>query len=73
MHGDIVFTHAAADKATFDAEGRAWGQRADELASWAGTRLVNRTDVWGRYRRLHRRTGTAKRRTPAPTKDLGRG
>src|SRR3712207_8973348 len=29
--------------------GAAWAAGAQELASWAGDRLVNRTDVWGRY------------------------
>lgn len=28
---------------------QAWGSRADELAEWAWTRLVNRTDAWGGY------------------------
>jgi hypothetical protein len=28
---------------------REWYERASELADWAMTRLVNRTDVWGRY------------------------
>jgi hypothetical protein len=27
----------------------AWAAHADELASWAGTRLINRRDVWGGY------------------------
>jgi hypothetical protein len=31
-----------------------WRDRAPELANWAMTHLVNRTDVWGRY---HRRKG----------------
>src|SRR5262245_39854661 len=26
-----------------------WHERAGELAAWAMARLVNRTDVWGRY------------------------
>ena len=26
-----------------------WRERADELAKWTMSRLVNRTDVWGRY------------------------
>src|SRR5262245_56576309 len=26
-----------------------WRARADELADWVMTHLVNRTDVWGRY------------------------
>jgi len=26
-----------------------WRDRADELAQWAMERLVNRTDIWGRY------------------------
>jgi hypothetical protein len=26
-----------------------WSERAEELAAWAMTHLVNRTDVWGRY------------------------
>ncbi len=32
-----------------DRIGREWGDRASELAAWAMTHLVNRTDVWGRY------------------------
>lgn len=27
----------------------AWSERANELAEWVMTHLVNRTDVWGRY------------------------
>lgn len=34
-----------------------WRQSADELAEWTMLRLVNRTDVWGRY---HRRKGQDK-------------
>jgi hypothetical protein len=26
-----------------------WAERADDLAAWAGRRLVNRTDRWGEY------------------------
>jgi len=33
----------------FERLGDEWRERADELAAWAMSRLVNRTDVWGRY------------------------
>lgn len=35
---------------------QAWADRADELAAWAHTRLVNRPDVWGQYLPISRRT-----------------
>jgi hypothetical protein len=38
--------HAAAP---VPAAGDYWAARADELAEWTWTRLVNRTDVWGGY------------------------
>ncbi|HYF52199.1 MAG TPA: hypothetical protein VEJ63_22520 [Planctomycetota bacterium] len=34
---------------------REWGARADELARWAYTHMVNRTDVWGSYLPLRKR------------------
>lgn len=34
-----------------------WHQRAGELASWVLARMVNRTDVWGRYVRKRSDTG----------------
>src|SRR4051812_47175427 len=34
----------------------AWAARADELAAWTWKHLVNRTDVWGQYRRFSKRT-----------------
>jgi hypothetical protein len=33
----------------FPGEAAYWAGRADELAAWAWSRLVNRTDVWGGY------------------------
>ena len=33
----------------FDRIADEWRARADELAGWSMTNLVNRTDVWGRY------------------------
>ena len=33
----------------FDFVAQDWRRRAPELASWTMRRLVNRTDVWGRY------------------------
>ncbi len=33
----------------FEQTADAWRTRAAELANWTMTRLVNRTDVWGRY------------------------
>src|SRR5258707_8982785 len=34
-----------------------WHQRAEELANWVMARMVNRTDVWGRYVRKRSDTG----------------
>lgn len=34
-----------------------WHQRADDLASWVMARMVNRTDVWGRYVRKRSDSG----------------
>ena len=34
---------------------REWGARADELARWAYTHMVNRTDVWGSYLPMRKR------------------
>ena len=41
-----------------------WGERATELAAWAMTHLVNRTDVWGRY--VRRKDDDASRVVTAP-------
>jgi hypothetical protein len=55
----------------------AWAERAEELARWTWSRLVNRVDVWGGYRPLHERgkkytkrdgtTGTLGPTTTRPT------
>src|SRR5262249_41078247 len=39
------------------AESAYWHARADELATWAWERLVNRRDVWGGYYRTRDGTG----------------
>jgi hypothetical protein len=45
----------------------AWAARAKDLAAWAWANLVNRTDVWGGYLPLYRRTAQKKILT-APAK-----
>src|SRR5438067_45976 len=47
--------------------GAAWPAHAAELARWTWEHLVNRTDVWGAYLPLHRRSGDNKVYT-APAK-----
>jgi hypothetical protein len=42
----------------FEQIGGQWRDRARELAAWAMTRMVNRTDVWGRYVRKRLADGT---------------
>ncbi|MBY0526931.1 MAG: hypothetical protein K2R98_26290 [Gemmataceae bacterium] len=44
-----------------------WGERANELATWAMTYLVNRTGVWGRY--VRRKTDDESRAVTAPFRD----
>lgn len=44
-----------------------WRERADELASWVMTHLVNRTDVWGRY--VRRKDDDSTRAVTAPFRD----
>jgi hypothetical protein len=44
-----------------------WRARADELATWALTHLVNRTDVWGRY--VRNRAEARSRAVTAPFRD----
>jgi hypothetical protein len=46
--------------AYFEQIAKQWRERAQELGEWAMARLVNRTDVWGRY---------VKRRLPDGTRD----
>jgi hypothetical protein len=52
--------------------GGAWAARAGDLARWAWGRLVNRTDAWGAYLPLSRRTATRKSYTAPAVKDRGR-
>lgn len=44
-----------------------WRERAKELAAWAMTRMVNRTDVWGRYLPLRQRKTESGARNQAIT------
>src|SRR6187431_2651874 len=44
-----------------------WHERASELAQWAMSWLVNRTDVWGRYTR--RKGDEASRAVTVPFRD----
>ncbi|MGI9517947.1 MAG: TOTE conflict system archaeo-eukaryotic primase domain-containing protein [Pirellulaceae bacterium] len=44
-----------------------WRERAPELADWTMRRLVNRTDVWGRYLKKRHRTNTAGEKNNAIT------
>jgi hypothetical protein len=44
-----------------------WYERAPELADWVMARLVNRTDVWGRYAR--RKSDDASRAVTVPFRD----
>src|SRR4051794_35960128 len=49
----------------------AWRANATELAAWTWSRLVNRTDVWGGYLPLSRRTKTEKIVTKPPPAKRG--
>lgn len=44
-----------------------WRQRAPELADWTMRRLVNRTDVWGRYLKKKHRVNKAGEKNNAVT------
>ncbi len=44
-----------------------WRERAPELAEWTFERLVNRTDVWGRYLKKQHRENTRGERNNAIT------
>ena len=44
-----------------------WRERATELAEWTLLRLVNRTDVWGRYLKKRHRTNKAGEKNNAIT------
>ena len=44
-----------------------WRERAPELADWTMRRLVNRTDVWGRYLKKQHRTSRAGEKNNAIT------
>lgn len=44
-----------------------WRERAPELADWTMLRLVNRTDVWGRYLKQRHRTNQAGEKNNAIT------
>ena len=44
-----------------------WWERAAELADWTMNRLVNRTDVWGRYLKKRNRTNRAGEKNNAIT------
>src|SRR5262245_5608999 len=44
-----------------------WHERAGELAAWVMARLVNRTDVWGRY--VRRKGDDTTRVITAPFRD----
>lgn len=46
---------------------RQWRERANELANWSYTRLVNRTDVWGRYLKPESRKKSASTMNKAIT------
>jgi hypothetical protein len=49
-----------------------WRDLAPELARWTSAALVNRTDVWGAYRGLHRREpGKSSSYTAPAVKDRG--
>lgn len=43
-------------KGPFVVVAEAWSARASDLARWAWTRVINRTDVWGGYHSLEDRT-----------------
>ena len=49
-------------------EDRAWADRADELAAWTEANLVNRSDVWGLYKRRTSPQGEPLRVMTAPRK-----
>ena len=51
----------------FDRIADEWRERADELAPWAMSHMVNRTDVWGRYLAKRQRKGEFGSRNNAIT------
>jgi hypothetical protein len=52
--------------------GNAWQREAGRLAQWTQERLVNRTDVYGSYLPLERRTAGQSNNYTAPAKELRR-